>query len=124
MEPIPVPAPPKSAFNKNRRVSDLLLAQLRHFQHVEHKQGIVIDPALARDLQTEGGAARYIAQMTRAIRSQAKTTPMAIVPKAAAKPAGALTGGDAEAGLSLAAAAEKTSARKRRRSKGSPRKSR
>jgi hypothetical protein len=71
VEPIVVPAPPKSAFNKNRPLSDLLVGQLRHFQHVEHKQGIEIDRASASDLHTEAGAARYITQMTRAIRSQA-----------------------------------------------------
>ena len=70
MEPIFVPAPPKSAFNKNRRVSDLLLHQLKHFQHVEQKNGIQIDPALSRDVHTEGGAARYVTEMTRAIKAQ------------------------------------------------------
>jgi hypothetical protein len=101
VEPISVPAPPKSSFNKNRRVSDLLLAQLKHFQHVEHKQGITIDPALARDIQTEAGAARYITQITRAIRSQSKPSGIAVVPSTtpATKPA-SKTGG-----LAIAAAA-------------------
>ena len=62
MDPIFVPAPPHSAYNPNRRVSDLLLSQVKHFQHVEHKRGdLGIDPQIARNVYTEGGAARYIA---------------------------------------------------------------
>jgi hypothetical protein len=87
VEPIVVPAPPKSAFNKNRRVSDLLLHQLRHFQHVAHKQGMQVDPALARDIATEAGAARYIATVTRQIRAQARPSGIALVPPAPAAPA-------------------------------------
>ena len=70
MEPIHVPAPSKTSFNKHRRVSDLLYSQLKHFQHVAEKQGIAIDPALPREIHTEGGAARYITAVTRAIREQ------------------------------------------------------
>jgi hypothetical protein len=84
VESIVVPAPPKSAFNKNRRVSDLLLAQLKHFQHVAHKQGMQIDPALERDVATEAGAARYIATVTRQMRAQARPPGIALVPPTAA----------------------------------------
>jgi len=102
METIVVPAPPKSAFNKNRRASDLILHQLRHFQHVAEKSGMRIDPALEREIATEGGAARYIATVTREMRAQAAgATPgprlVASAP-AAAKPA--------PGKLDLAAAAE------------------
>jgi len=102
MDPIPVPAPPKSAYNPKRKVSDLLAHQLRHFQHVELKNGIRIDSALGRDIGTEAGAARYIAEITRAIRSQsaAKATGIAAVP---AKPKKA----KAKGGLALAAAGSK-----------------
>lgn len=99
MDPIFVPAPPKSAFNKNRRVSDLLMGQLKHFQHVEKKNGITIAPAIARDVHTEAGAARYITQMTRAIRGAAKPG-IAIMP--APKPAKKAA---PLAGLAIAAAA-------------------
>jgi len=68
MEPIKVPAVPKTSFNKHRRVSDLLYSQLKHFQHVAQKQGIAVDPALPREIHTEGGAARYIMAVTRAVR--------------------------------------------------------
>jgi hypothetical protein len=80
MEPIVVPAPPKSSFNKNRRVSDLLLAQVKHFQHVAHKQGMQIDAALQSDMATEAGVARYIARVTREIHAQAKPLGPALVP--------------------------------------------
>jgi hypothetical protein len=125
VEPIVVPAPPKASFNKDRPVSDLLRGQLKHFQHVARKQGITIDAALASDLQTEGGAARYIAEITRAIRSQSRprgvVVPFAtgIVPiatgvvpiavgarKRAAKASGRP---DADRGLAIAAAASPSS---------------
>jgi hypothetical protein len=114
VEPIFVPAPPKSAFNKNRPVSDLLAGQLKHFQHVEHKHGIAIDQATSSDLHTEAGAARYISKMTQAIRTQAQSKPsgIAIVPsvikrgKAASKSNRKQVG---PGGLSLAAASQPSS---------------
>jgi hypothetical protein len=126
VEPIPVPAPPKSSFNKNRRVSDLLLGQLKHFQHVEHKQGIQVDPALSRDIQTEAGAARYIAKITRTIRRQGQTIPMSqgVAPSNTAtateeEPAGipeglALAASSTPASASKAPATKKNKTRKRR----------
>jgi hypothetical protein len=128
VEPIPVPAPPKSSFNKNRPVSDLLLGQLKHFQHVEHKQGIEIDPALARDIHTEAGAARYITQITRAIRTQsaAKPSGIAVVPGAtpAAKPASKASPTPAAAGgLALAAAAATPSTTAAKKKSGKRKKS-
>lgn len=72
MDPVLVPAPPRSAYNENRRVSDLLFSQIKHFQHVEVKHGALgIPPAIARDIYTEAGAARYIAAVTRALRGTA-----------------------------------------------------
>lgn len=72
MDPIVVPAPPRSAYNPNRRVSDLLFNQLKHFQHVALKRGdLGIAPDIARDIYTEAGAARYIAAVTRALRGTA-----------------------------------------------------
>jgi hypothetical protein len=76
MNPILVPAPPRSAYNQNRRVSDLLLSQIRHFQHVELKRGdLGIPAAMARDIYTEAGAARYIAAMTHALRGTTVSQP-------------------------------------------------
>jgi hypothetical protein len=87
VEPIVAPAPPKSAFNKNRRVSDLLLAQMKHFQHVAHKKGMQIDAALERDVASEAGAARYIATVTRQIHAQARPSGMTVVPPTPGAPA-------------------------------------
>ena len=120
MNPIAVAAPPRSAHNPNRRVSDLLLSQLKHFQHVELKRGdLGIDPELARNIYTEGGAAQYIAAVTHALRSRtpvaAATPKLTIVSrtKSAKKP---LTGVPlsiaAAASETISAAPKKTSARK------------
>ena len=116
MEPIFVPAPAKSAFNKNRRVSDLLISQLKHFQHVEKKNGIEIHPALAADIHTEAGAARYIAQITRAIRALAKPAGIAAVPASPAKPK---LPAAPKSGLALAASAAKAPSGKPRKRKKS-----
>jgi hypothetical protein len=71
VEPIVVPAPPRSAYNHNRRISDLLLSQLKHFQHVEKKSGdFGIDPKIARNIHTEAGAAKYIAAVTTTLRAR------------------------------------------------------
>jgi hypothetical protein len=80
MEPIRVPRPSPTAFHKNRRISDLLLSQIKHFQHVAQKRSLKMDPEIARDMHTEGGAARYIATVTRALRKNAPSTPAKLVP--------------------------------------------
>ena len=69
MTAIQVPGAPKESFNKHRPISDLLLSQVKHFQHVEAK----LDPSLRtnlspRDVLTENTAAQYIAQMTSILR--------------------------------------------------------
>jgi hypothetical protein len=85
MEPVVVLAPPRAAYNPNRRVSDLLLSQLKHFQHVELKRGdLGIDAEIARNIHTEAGAALYIAAVTKALR---KTTRAAQPPKLTVMPA-------------------------------------
>ena len=113
MDPIHVPGPPKEAFNKNRRVSDLIRAQVNHLKHIESKlppnlrQGIPQHPIV-----TEDDAARYIAPMTRLLRAQAAATPQSatassgptLVPPAA--PPAARTAPPAQ-GLELAASASK-----------------
>ena len=111
MDPVLVPAPPRSAYNQNRRVSDLLLSQVKHFQHVEVKRGdLGIDPEIARNIHTEGGAAQYISAVTTALRGKAlvpsdtsgKLAVMA-TPKRSRKPQKDLT-------LSIAAAADTSTA--------------
>ena len=93
MTAIQVPGAPKASFNKHRPISDLLLTQVKHFQHVEAK----LDPSLRtsfspRDVLTENTAAQYIAQMTSILRGHTppKVAPAGPIPvplpaKAAAK---------------------------------------
>ena len=107
MDPILVPAPPRSAYNPNRRVSDLLYSQLQHFQHIEKKRGdLGIDPAISSNIHTEGGAALYIAAVTRALRGTAAAAPAKLAvlptPKPAKKPVASLP-------LAIAAVAENSS---------------
>ena len=80
MEPIRVPGPSPTAFHKNRRISDLLLSQIRHFQHVAEKRSLKINREITRDVHTEGGAARYIAVVTRALRKGVPSTGAKLVP--------------------------------------------
>ena len=101
MDPIHVPGPPKEAFNKNRRVSDLIRAQVNHLKHIEAKlppslrQGIPQHPIV-----TEDDAARYIAPMTQLLRAQSAT------PSGRPSLAPAATGTTSQAqGLQLAASA-------------------
>jgi hypothetical protein len=80
METIRVPKPAPEAFHKHRLVSDLVLSQVAHFQHVAEKKGLKIDPEVARDVQTEGGAARFIAAVTQALHQAASTAKGKVVP--------------------------------------------
>jgi hypothetical protein len=93
MATIQVPGPPKKSFNKHRPISELLLSQVKHFQHVEAK----LDPSLRTNFSTriltENTAAQYIAQMTNVLRDRtplmvAPAGPISVppLPKAAAKP--------------------------------------
>jgi hypothetical protein len=114
VEPIKVPAPPRSAYNHNRPVSDLLLSQLKHFQHVEMKSGdFGIDPEIARSIYTEAGAARYIAAVTTTLRARGlagTATLPALSMAPAKKPAKKQT---TSAPLAIAAVATKTSTPKK-----------
>ena len=109
MTAIQVPGAPKESFNKHRPISDLLLSQVKHFQHVEAK----LDPSLRtnfspRDVLTENTAAQYIAQMTNILRGLpplkvARAGPIPVPPPAkVAKP---IRGSK---GIPLAAAADPT----------------
>ena len=104
MEPIRVPAPPKSAFNKHRRVSDLIRKQVDHFKHLEHKLPEHVRSGIPQHhVVTEDDAARYIAPMTALLRSSFPAVP---------QPSPAATSSEKKGpkrvvpALSLAAAAE------------------
>jgi hypothetical protein len=78
MEPIHVLRPPQEAFNKDRRISDLIRKQVEHFKHLEHKLPEHLRSQLPQHhIVTEDDAARYIAPMTRLLMSQSVTVPQA-----------------------------------------------
>lgn len=120
MDPIVVPAPPRSSYNPNRRVSDLIKSQIEFFQHIELKRGdLAIDPKIAGNIDTEAGAAQYIAAVTHSLRGKTPITTAApklkIVSrtKSASKPFSAEPLSiAAAAGKSTSPAMKKTSARK------------
>lgn len=79
MEPIKILVPPKEAFNKNRPISDLIKAQITHFQHLENKLPADLRRGIPQHkISTEDDAARYIAAMTRFLRAR----PAAVAPAA------------------------------------------
>lgn len=100
MEPISVPGPPKSAFNKNRCASDLIKKQVEHFKHLEYKLPPEIRATLPQHaIVTEDDAARYIGPMTRFFLSRKATA----APK---KPLVMRAPASEQAGLAIAASAE------------------
>lgn len=114
MEPIRVPAPPNSAFNKHRRVSDLIRKQVDHFKHLEHKLPEHLRSGIPQHhVVTEDDAARYIAPMTALLRS---SSPAVAQPSPAASEKKGPKRVVASA-LSLAAAAESPGRSSTRRSK-------
>ena len=75
MEPIHVPSTPRTAFNKNRRMSDLIRAQIQHLKHLEDKLPAQLRQQIPQHpIVTEDDAARYIAPMTRLLRAQGTTS--------------------------------------------------
>lgn len=71
MEPILVPGPPASAFNKHRRASDLIKKQVEHFKHLEEKLSTEERAKLPKHaIVSEDDAARYIAVFTRHLQSR------------------------------------------------------
>jgi hypothetical protein len=109
MEPIRVPPPPKEAFNKHRRVSDLIRKQVHHLKHLEQKLPEHLRAEIPQHhVVTEEDAARYIGPMTQLLLSSKQATPTLVAkPKQPAEPK--------SRGLTLAAAEEpkqESSARK------------
>jgi hypothetical protein len=80
MEPVQVPAVPREAFNKHRRISDLVRKQVEHFRHIEEKLPSEARAKLPQhDIVTEDDAARYI----HAVTGYLVTRPVEKKPKAA-----------------------------------------
>jgi hypothetical protein len=65
---IPVPRPSKKAWNPDRPVNALLLAQVWHLQHAERRLPLRYRSRIyTHAIRTEGEAARYIREVTEAI---------------------------------------------------------
>ena len=104
MDPIRVPAPPKEAFNKHRRVSDLIRKQVNHFKHLEHKLPEQLRAGIPQHhIVTEDDAARYIAPMTALLQSSSHEVPQ---PSPAATSPGKKAAKARAHSLALAAASE------------------
>jgi hypothetical protein len=100
MELILVPGPPPSAFNKHRRVSDLIKKQVEHFKHLEEKLSAEERAKLPNHaVVTEDDAARYIAAFTRHLLAKetapTRRKPIKMDPRSAK-----------QGGLAIAAAAD------------------
>jgi hypothetical protein len=65
---IPVPRPSKKAWNPDRPVNALLVAQVAHLQHAERRLPLGYRSKIyTRAIRTEGEAARYIREVTEAV---------------------------------------------------------
>jgi hypothetical protein len=79
---IRVAAPPKTAFNQNRPISDLIKSQVEHLKHLEERL-----PAEQRStipegaIVTEADAARYIAAMTAVLKGDTAVAQTPAIPK-------------------------------------------
>ena len=69
MTVIHVPRPPKSAYDPNRPVSALLKAQIDYLHHAARRLPLRYRSEIyVNAIKTEGEAARYIGEVTQAIR--------------------------------------------------------
>lgn len=83
MEPVLIPSVPREAFNKHRRISDLVRKQVEHFKHIEEKLPADVREELPHHtITTEDDAARYIAAMTAYLLSRPR--PRQVAKKAVA----------------------------------------
>jgi hypothetical protein len=84
MREIKVPKVPASAFDKNRRPSDLIWRQVEHLQHVaaRHPDGAAL-AADAKRIRTEGQAAAFIGRVTEWLHAAGtpRPAPMAQAPQ-------------------------------------------
>lgn len=119
MEPILIPSVPREAFNKHRRISDLIRKQVEHFKHVEAKLPKDMRAKIPQhEIRTEGEAARYITAMTTYLLSrprpkQVAKKAVAIKPPAAPRPSRPLALAAAAAPARKKSAAKKKSAPKK-----------
>jgi hypothetical protein len=118
MEPIVVPAIPKEAFNKHRRISDLVRNQVEHFRHVEQKLPQDVREKLpSHEIATEDEAARYIHAMTAYLLSRPRPKKAATKAVAIKAPAPALPSQPLALAAAAAPAQKKSAAKKKSASK-------
>ena len=119
MEPVLIPSVPKEAFNKHRRISDLVRKQVEHFKHIEEKLPADVREKLPQHaITTEDDAARYITAITtyllsRPRREQVVKKAVAIKPPIAPRPGQPLALAAAAAPTRKKSAAKKKSAPKK-----------
>jgi hypothetical protein len=114
MEPIPIPSVPSEAFNKNRRISDLVRKQVEHFKHIEEKLPADVRAKLPQEeIVTEADAARYIAPITSYLLSRPRPKPLAKKAVAIKPPAPVRTGKSLALAAAAAPALKKSSAKKK-----------
>jgi len=126
---IRVGAPPKSAFNQDRPISDLIRSQVEHLKHVEERLTPEQRSMLPGDeIRTEAEAAKYIAAMTAVLQSGARAEQIAeVTPKVESirtprKKAGTNHAGKAPAGGRRLALAASASASTKKQGSGSKKK--
>ena len=114
MEPIPIPSVPSQAFNKNRRISDLVRKQVEHFKHIEEKLPADVRAKLPQgEIVTEADAARYIAPITSYLLSRPRPKPVAKKIVAITPPAPVRTGKSLALAAAAAPALKKSEAKKK-----------
>lgn len=108
---VPVPKPPKSAFNPERRVSALLKNQIIHLQEAEFRLPANRQTNVyINSIKTERDAANYIAQVTAALHGA-----HGVEPRGMSTPAiGVVRRRRAVRGPDIAAMADDKPARKRK----------
>jgi len=83
MKPIKVPKVPASAYNKNRKASDLLRSQVVQLGYILAPSGTGHRLAnQAKRVKTEGQAAAFIAKVTRRLHPEGAAQPAGAAPAA------------------------------------------
>jgi hypothetical protein len=72
MTKIHVPKPAKGSFNKSRKASDLLIAQVKHLQEAEKRPHHHRTSTKGEGITTEGEAADYIRKVTAKLHVRGK----------------------------------------------------
>lgn len=114
---VKVPKPGPEAFNKHRKISDLIRSQLQHFQQAELQLPERLRTGVnVKSIRTEHQAASYIARVTTILHGMSDTLPAGSGSSARASAAGKPP--VAPASTKPKASGRQTSSAKKRRRKG------